>query len=61
MSLLFNQTCLDERLLPNHTHTHIYIYIHLHTPFVQKVLSLAQILDLSCTSSLYGCEACNTN
>ena len=27
VSLLFNQTCLNERLLPNHTHTHIYIYI----------------------------------
>ena len=24
-SLLFNETCLNERLLPN-THTHIYIY-----------------------------------
>ena len=35
LSLLFNETCLNERLLPNHTHTHthththIYIYIEL--------------------------------
>ena len=35
VSLLFNQTCLNERLLPNcththtHTHTHIYIYIYI--------------------------------
>ena len=25
LSLLFNETCLNERLLPNYTHTHIYI------------------------------------
>ena len=34
VSLLFNQTCLNERLLPNHTHTHthahIYIYIYIY-------------------------------
>ena len=24
MSLLVNQTCLNERLLPNYTHTHTY-------------------------------------
>ena len=30
VALLFNQTCLNEKLLPNdtHTHTHIYIYIN---------------------------------
>ena len=27
LSLLFNETCLNERLLPNYTHTHTYIYI----------------------------------
>ena len=39
MSLLFNQTCLNEELLHTHTHTHththiyIYIYImHMHYP-----------------------------
>ena len=33
VSLLFNQTCLNERLQPNHTntHTHIYIYIYIYT------------------------------
>ena len=36
VSLLFNQTCLNERLLPNyththtHTHTHTYIYIYIY-------------------------------
>ena len=34
MSLLFHETCLNERLLPNHTHTHththIYIYIYMY-------------------------------
>ena len=38
VSLLFNQTSLNERLQPNHTHTHthththiyIYIYIYIH-------------------------------
>ena len=25
VSLLFNQTCLNERLLPNYTYTHIYM------------------------------------
>ena len=29
VSLLFNETCLNERLQPNHTHTHIYIYIYI--------------------------------
>ena len=30
VSSLFNQTCLNERMLPNytHTHTHTYIYIY---------------------------------
>ena len=23
----FNQTCLNERLLPNYTHTHIHMYL----------------------------------
>ena len=27
MSLLFNQTCLNERLLSNYTYIYIYIYI----------------------------------
>ena len=35
MSLLFNQTCLNEGLLPNYiyfnTHTHTYIYIYIYT------------------------------
>ena len=34
VSLWFNQTCLNERLLPNYTHTythtHIYIYIYIY-------------------------------
>ena len=33
VSLLFNETCLNERLLPNytqHTHTYIYIYIYIY-------------------------------
>ena len=30
VSLLFNQSCLNERLPPNHTHTHTYIYIYIY-------------------------------
>ena len=30
MSLLFNQTWLNERLLPNYTHTHTYIYRYIY-------------------------------
>ena len=30
VSLLFNETCLNERLLPNHTHTHTHIYIYIY-------------------------------
>ena len=30
VSLLFNQTCLNEILLLNHTHTHTYIYIYIY-------------------------------
>ena len=29
VSLLFNQTCLNERLLPNHTHTHTHTYMYI--------------------------------
>ena len=39
VSLLFNQTCLNELLLPNHTHTHththIYIYIYEQNSWIQ--------------------------
>ena len=30
VSLLFNQTCINERLLHNYTHTDIYIYIYIY-------------------------------
>ena len=30
VSLLFNQTSLTERLMPNHTHTHTHIYIYIY-------------------------------
>ena len=30
VSSLSNQTCLNERLLPNHTHTHTHIYIYIY-------------------------------
>ena len=30
VSLLFNQTCLNERLMPNHTHTHTHTYIYIY-------------------------------
>ena len=34
MSILFNQTCINEEMLPKcthaHTHTHIYIYIYIY-------------------------------
>ena len=42
MSLLFNQTCIQEEMLNTHTHkhththTHIYIYIYIVEHFSQK-------------------------
>ena len=30
LSLLFNETCLNEWLLPNHTHTHTHTYIYIY-------------------------------
>ena len=40
VSLLSNQTCLYERLLPTytHTHTHIYIYIHVYVCVCAHIL-----------------------
>ena len=35
MSLLFNQTCLNERLVPSHTHTHTHIYIYIYIYIIQ--------------------------
>ena len=31
VSVLFNQTCLKEKMLPTHTHTHTHTHIHTHT------------------------------
>ena len=31
VSLLFNQTCLNKRLLPNYTHTHTHTHIYTYT------------------------------
>ena len=45
VSLLFNQTCLNERLLPNYTpththiHTHTHIYIHIYIPTQLKIIT----------------------
>ena len=30
LSLLFNETCLNERLLPNYTHTHTHTHAHIY-------------------------------
>ena len=30
VSLLFNETCLNERLLPNYTHTHTHTHTHIY-------------------------------
>ena len=37
VSILFNQTCLNERLLPNSTHTHTHIYIYIYVPVYVRV------------------------
>ena len=31
LSLVFNETCLNEQQLPNYTHTYVYIYIYIYT------------------------------
>ena len=28
MSIMFNEICINEEMLPKYTHTHIYIYIY---------------------------------
>ena len=38
VSLLFNQTCLNERLLPTHTHTHT--HTHTYTGWNDKIVVL---------------------
>ena len=30
MSIMFNEICINEEMLPKYTHTHIYIYIYIH-------------------------------
>ena len=51
VSLLFNQTYLNEGLLPycyTHTHTHIYIYIYIHYHAANSIyLSTDLFIDLS--------------
>ena len=37
VSLLFNQTCLNERLLSNHTHTHTHTHTHKVNTFVYLI------------------------
>ena len=37
VSLLFNQTYLNERLLPNHTQRHTRVYIYIYIYMVQSV------------------------
>ena len=62
-SLLFNQTCLNEKLLSNyahthtHTHTHIYIYIYIYiySPTPRRVEFLGEeviMLPLAYIASL---------
>ena len=60
VSLLFNQTCLNERLLPNyththtHTHTHTYIYIYIMLGQVKKLpLLFGPFLIYICPHYIY--------
>ena len=34
VSLLFNQTCLNERLLLNHTHTHTHTHVYIYNIYI---------------------------
>ena len=49
VTLLFNQTCLNETQFPNYTHTHththtyIYIYIYIYISLSENVLPFPQI------------------
>ena len=49
VSLLFNQTCFNERLLPNTTHTHkhtylyLYLYIYIYIAFIKHQIKINQI------------------
>ena len=38
MSIMFNEICIDEEMLPKytHTHTHIYIYIYIYIQTLQR-------------------------
>ena len=51
VSLLFNQTCLNERLLPNHTHTHT--HIHIHTHIYIYIYKFAAEIFLACQDGNY--------
>ena len=37
MSIMFNEICINEEMLPKytHTHTHIYIYIYIYKPHLR--------------------------
>ena len=34
MSILFNQKCINEKMLPNYTHTHTHKHTHTHTQYI---------------------------
>ena len=63
VSLLFNETCLNERLRPNythtHTHTHIYIYICIHIFMYLFILYIqiqvdSVVLDTNSLTTRFG-------
>ena len=61
VSLLFHQTCLNKRLLSNHTHTHIYIYIYVCVCIHKKMVRSVLIYIWYCTyTHIYVCMYVHT-
>ena len=50
-SLSFNQTCLNERVLPNYTHMHTHTHTHAHTHTHTHIYIYIYIYALTCPST----------
>ena len=40
MSIMFNEICINEEMLPKYTHTYIYIYIYIYIYMMNSLVNL---------------------